>query len=222
MLSATIIDHHERPSPQPNQPDHWNRRLFHHRVAADLHQQALERLIAGDNWGAVRIWKRTLTCLSSASNPCESDAGTTILNDSEAASYAFCQDDPSEEPPGFSTGYFETLTLPLPTGCPEPTLPQTVFSLNEAVMEDGVLAVDWMNDALAVLVFYHIAVSIHRAGVSCEFQFQLNQSLEFYELAHKILTHTESLWCTRMGNLVTIITEQIVSLYRLSGTAPSA
>jgi hypothetical protein len=201
----------------PRQEDQMRRC---NQVVAALHQRAIEHLVCGEDLQAVRIWKEALRCINTAPRSgCDSRrTGKAAMAEDSCVT----GDSSLPELSHLNSSFFQEMALPRPDTRSEKVLPCKIFALSPQAFMELTSPPQSLNDRLAALVLYHIALSFHRAGILSGFQHLLNQSLEFYEMANSILVHVDAPSTADREILSINVSDNIVTLYGLSGTAPPA
>jgi hypothetical protein len=186
------------------------------RAVVALHKRAIEHLIRGDEYGAIRLWKQALKCINGTSSPEESlesqSPKSMVSSSKEIVSTPFIQE---------HVDRFSRLVA-IPPACLSlaEILPSKVFLLNETSLLDDSVCPRVVRDGLAAIVLYHIAVSLHRAGILKGYQYLVNKSLSFYEHSHAVVLHVGL--PEEMNTLSTCISENVVKVFALSETASLA
>jgi hypothetical protein len=99
----------------------------------------------------------------------------------------------------------------------------STFSLSENDPMTSGSGAELMNEGLVILVLYHVAVALHRAGISRGIPRLLHESLKFYHSAQSILDQVESPWLSVVTeSLSECIVGNVTNLLGFTGSAPAA
>jgi hypothetical protein len=200
-----------------------NRLRACNRAVADLHEEAISSLMGEEEYDAVRLWKEALQLINITASPSTEapwsgpDSLTEKVNAGSAPN-AFTQ-----EGSRIDSQLMHPLSAP-PSGsrCLQ-DFPTTIFRLADLVVTDNSYSARAMNDVLATIVVYHIAVSLHRIAILRNLECLLSQSLKLYELACMALNRCElSLSAVDAQALTYNILENILTIFSSPETAPSA
>jgi hypothetical protein len=140
------------------------------RAVVALHKRAIEHLIRADEYVAIHLWKQALKCINGTASPeeaLESPSPKSMVSSSkEIVSTPFIQE---------HIDWFSRLVA-IPPACLSlaDILPSKVFLLNETSILDDSVCPRVVRDGLAAIVLYHIAVSLHRAGILKGYQYLVN------------------------------------------------
>jgi hypothetical protein len=176
-------------------------------------------------YDALRLWKEALQLINNTASPA-ADApwlGSDLLTQKENSG-GVSEDSASAQENLRFGGHF-ILLVSAPTResrCLKP-LPTTIFRFSGLDLEDRSLPAKAMNQNLATITVYHIAVVLHRIAILRDLEHLLNQSLQFYELAYMALARCEP-WLSVVDAqaLSRNILENILTVFSSSETAPSA
>jgi hypothetical protein len=196
-------------------------------AVVDLHEQAIVHLLGDDEYVALRMWRDALRSIESFTQGFFPDGGSLVTGATmtEAASLS---DNHGErvavaDTPLPATDFLQEMTTPTIDSQSDTVLPRTFFSLRRSLAGEETLSASQASDILAVIVIYHIALSLHRVGIRSGFQHLLDESRSFYELAYSAVSHAELLLSvTDMEILSRSILDNISALNTMSKTASLA
>jgi hypothetical protein len=201
-----------------------NRMRACNRAVADLHEQAVSSLMGEGEYDALRLWKEALQLINNTASPA-ADApwlGSDLLTEKEISGDVSEDSASAQENLRFG-GHFMLVSAPTrESRCVKP-LPTTIFRFSGLDLEDSSFPAKAMNQNLATITVYHIAVVLHRIAILRDLEHLLNQSLQFYELAYMALARCEP-WMSAVDAqaLSRNILENILTVFSSSETAPSA
>jgi hypothetical protein len=196
--------------------DHCNREV------TGFHQQAIAHLMAENEFEALRLWKDALKSINRATNRANDDSAAM----SGSADVGGCDCEGTAVPYedfGAVPSFISTIVVRSPNSNPKIALPNRVFLLETSLIFQDIFPAKRVNEALSAVVMYHIAVSLHRGGLLSGFQCLLQQSMDFYGLAHSILSRIKPDFSP--AGLEEIYTNVLYNIRELSNsleTAPTA
>jgi hypothetical protein len=180
--------------------------------------------MAEEEYDAILLWKEALKLINRTANPDievtwpQSYLLTDATNVGEIHQSRSAAHQMNSAP---VLRFMDPVTLPgssSVTGCPN-----TIFRLHESIDGYDIYPAKSLNHYLAAVVFYHLAVSLHRMAASQESQFLLNESLKFYELGFVALSRCDwSLPALDPQILASNLQGSMLAAYYMSETAPSA
>jgi hypothetical protein len=174
-----------------------------------------------DEIESIRIWREALRSINSVDgdgNYSEPNRVAVLIPDQTASSVH--HETPLLNNRTLPDTFIQRVELPTSPRRTETVLPKIIFSL--ANLDEVANEVDpgFLKDSLALLLLYHIAMALHRAGILLANQRLLNQAVILYELAQSIISHPGLAWIPGMESIPAIISENKTALLGLFGVPP--
>jgi hypothetical protein len=208
--------------PHNDEEARWHQ---NNQAVADLHERAMVHLLGGDEQAALQLWRDALRSIDNFTQELlpvagsmateATTAGITSVSDTDGERGAAVAD--TQQP---ATDFLQEMTALSLHSQGDTVLPRTFFVLRQSLAGEESLSASQASDILAVIVMYHIALSLHRAGIRSGFQYLLDESRNFYELAHSAISHDELLLSSADIEILSrSILDSIDALTAMSATA---